>query len=531
MIETAGGGDRIRTCRPEAALPGEWRSAALEGMNPDTIMSIRPNPQGPSRPLKRRSLTARSHELRGLLARVTAASCLLLAAGPAAAERIPAFPGAEGFGAHSKGGRGGRVLHVTNLNDKGEGSLRWAVGQEGPRTVVFEVSGTIELAGSLSLREPFITIAGQTAPGDGICLRGGTLGIGTHDVVVRYLRCRLGEQGDGGDAISIGRGRNIVVDHCSASWSKDEVLSASTKLPTLTDVTVQWCFITEALNPKDHGYGSLIRGTGGARYSFLHNLYAHNRGRNPRPGNYDSNPHDKDPDGLLLDFRNNVIYNWGGGHAGYNADKESVTRLNYVGNSLVPGPDSRDNGIAYSTGSSHNRAFFDDTMYDGRRITDDWSVVRFDPDWDRETIRRYKQDKPFEAGPVLTESPREAHERVLATGGASLPRRDAVDRRVVGSVREKTGGIIDHPSEVGGWPELKGAKAPADADRDGMPDAWEAAHGLDPADGGDHAADPDEDGYTNLEECLNRTDPREFVDYTKLENNVCRLHESTPNAK
>lgn len=436
-----------------------------------------------------------------------------------------AFPGAEGFGAHAKGGRGGRVIHVTNLDDRGEGSLRWAIDQEGPRTVVFEVSGTIELRGGLSIRKPFITIAGQSAPGDGICLRGASFGIATHDVVVRYLRCRLGGEGRGGDAISIGSGKDIIVDHCSASWSKDEVLSASTASPTLSDVTVQWCFITEALNPKDHGFGSLIRGTGGARYSFLHNLYAHNRGRNPRPGNYDSNPHDQDPEGLLLDFRNNVIYNWGGGHAGYNADKRSVTKLNYVGNYLVPGPDSKDNGIAYSTGSRFNRAFFDDNMFGGRRVRDDWSVVRFSSDWDRRQIRDYQQNRPFETGPVLTDPPREAFERVLAVGGASLPRRDAVDRRVVESVEQGDGGIIRDESEVGGWPELRGAEAPADGDRDGMADEWELAHGLDPADDADHAADPDKDGYTNLEEYLNRTDPRKYVDYSRIENNVSSLRE------
>ncbi len=163
---------------------------------------------------------------------------------------VPAFPGAEGFGAYSQGGRGGKVLQVTNLDDEGEGSLRWAVEQEGRRTIVFEVSGTIQLKDRLTIRNPFVTIAGQTAPGDGICLKGATQGIAAHDVIVRYIRVRLGEGGDGGDAISIGRGEDIILDHCSASWSTDEVLSASTRNPTLNRVTVQWCFITEALNPE-----------------------------------------------------------------------------------------------------------------------------------------------------------------------------------------------------------------------------------------------------------------------------------------
>ena len=143
------------------------------------------------------------------------------------------------------------------------------------------------------------------------------------------------------------------------------MLSCSTGEPRLSDVTVQWCFITEALNPKNHSFGSLIRGCHGARYSYHHNLYAHNRNRNPRPGNYDDrNPHEQDPNGLLLDFRNNVIYNWIGTYAGYNADKDSVTKLNYVGNYVVPGPNSKPTGIAYQEGSPYNKGYFAGNYYD-----------------------------------------------------------------------------------------------------------------------------------------------------------------------
>ena len=320
------------------------------------------------------------------------------------AEDLLAFPGAEGFGAYSKGGRGGKVLHVTTLDDSGEGSLRWAVDQEGPRTVVFDVSGNITLEDRLDIENPFITIAGQTAPGDGICLRRETLLVATHDVVIRYLRVRLGEgmhgQGSlqGKDAISISAGKDVIVDHCSGSWSLDEVLSSSTREPTLSNLTVQWCFITESLNPSNHGYGSLIRGTGGARYSYINNLYAHHRGRSPRPGNYNSNPHTEDPEGLLLDFRNNVIYNWKGGHAGYNSDDVSVTRLNYIGNYLVPGADSENNGIAYSTGSPYNRSYFAGNYYDGKQPEDQWKLVRFRETWTEAHIRDFKQPAPFETG-------------------------------------------------------------------------------------------------------------------------------------
>lgn len=417
-------------------------------------------------------------------------------------QKLKAFPTAEGFGAYAKGGRGGRVLHITNLNDEGNGSLRWAIEQEGPRTVVFEVSGTITLEDDLPIDNPYITIAGQTAPGDGIAIRDGSLEIETHDVVIRYIRSRLGDRGDRGDAISIGSGHDIIVDHCSASWSTDEVLSVSTDEPDLTDVTVQWCFITEALNPENHGFGSLIRGTGGARYSFHHNLYAHNHGRNPRPGNYDSNPHDEDPEGLLLDFRNNVLYNWGGAHAGYNADSESVTRLNYAGNFLIPGSNSENNGIAYETGSPFNKAYFNDNYYDLEKPEDPWELVNFDNDWSQQQIEAYKQNQPFSTGPIETDVPREAFEGVLSLGGASLPNRDAVDTRVVNDVRNRTGTIIDSQNEVGGWPELKSSPAPTDTDRDGMPESWEKKQGLD----SDDAADRNkiaEDGYTMLEKYLN----------------------------
>ena len=437
-------------------------------------------------------------ELRAFLTTLTAIATVASAADPQLA-----FPGAEGFGAYAAGGRGGTVYHVTTLEDSSEpGSLRHAVDAEGPRTVVFDVSGTIQLKDHLRIRNPFITIAGQTAPGDGICLRDATLKVQGEDVIVRFLRIRLGDVGKGGDAVSIESGKRIILDHCSASWSLDEVLSSSTKKPVLTDVTVQWCFITEALNPKDHGYGSLIRGTGGARYTYHHNLYAHNRGRNPRPGNYNTNPHDKDPSGLLLDFRNNVIYNFAGSHAGYNADKVSVTRLNYVGNALIPGGSTSDDWQAYQIGSPYNRAYFADTLMDGKLREDNWSVVNFKK-WSPEEIATYKQTQSFQAAPIETDDPRTATTRVLQFGGASLPKRDPVDTRVVDSVRKTSGKIIKSQSEIGGWPELKSTTAPDDSDGDGMPDTWETDHELDPNDAADGNADSNDDGYTNLEEYLN----------------------------
>ncbi len=418
-------------------------------------------------------------------------------------KQLLAFPGAEGFGAYAKGGRGGEVYRVTTLEDQGSGSLRWAVEQEGPRTIVFDISGTIVLENTLRIQNPSITIAGQTAPGDGICLKDDSLVIETHDVIVRYLRCRLGDQGDEGDAISISKGKNIILDHCSASWSTDETLSASTGDPSLTQVTVQWCFITEALNPDNHGFGSLIRGTGGAQYSFHHNLYAHNRGRNPRPGNYDHNPHEEDPEGLLLDFRNNVIYNWGGSYAGYNSDEQSVTRLNYVGNFLIPGVNSKNNGKAYRTGSLYNRSFFEGNVYDFNIPDNQWDLVIFDEDWTGKQVKNYKQNRPFETGPIQEEDAWTAFHRIMASGGASLPTRDAVDRRIIDNIQQRTGKIINSQEEVGGWPPLDTLPPPFDTDKDGMPDAWEKNHGFNPQNPEDRNGDQDHDGYTNLEQYLN----------------------------
>jgi len=452
----------------------------------------------------------KSNATRSSASTVRACLLLFLASGISQAQLLPAFPGAEGFGAFARGGRGGRVYEVTHLGDSGPGSLRDAVEAEGPRIVVFRVSGTIALESNLTIRNPYITVAGQTAPGDGVCLRDASLGISADHVVIRFLRCRLGDRGRGGDAIGIGSGRHIILDHCSASWSLDEVLSSSTSLPGLSDITVQWCFITEALNPENHGFGSLIRGCHGARYSYHHNLYAHNRGRNPRPGNYDDpNPHDQDPDGLLLDFRNNVIYNWGGDAAGYNSDGsngvDSITRMNFVGNYYQSGADS-DGTLAFSERTPSAQAYFAGNAMN-RIIPDDpWSLVSFHGFSD-EALAAYQQATPIDVAPVITDDALTAYERVLAEAGATLPARDSVDERIVNGVRYGTGRIINDEDDVRGWPPLASGRIPRDADRDGMPDQWERRHGLSSSDPDDRNADHDQDGYTNLEEYLNGTLP------------------------
>lgn len=417
--------------------------------------------------------------------------------------QVPAFPGAEGFGAFTVGGRGGRVIKVTNLDDDGPGSLRAALRAEGPRTVVFDVGGIITLEREMVVKNGHLTIAGQTAPGDGITIRNHGLVIKADEVIVRYIRSRPGSgAGVETDAISVGAGHGVIIDHCSTSWATDETLTVSPsgkeRLRPIDRVTVQWSIISESLNDSvhskgKHGYGSLVRGSAGARYSFHHNLWAHHLARMPRPGNYVSTV--DDPEGPLFDFRNNVFYNWGGASSGYNVDIESRSRYNFVSNWYQRGPDSS-KSLAFDESNPLANSHFSGNFMNGELPTDPWSLVRF------EDGRRASSDAPFPTAAVETQSADTAFEAVLDNAGASLVR-DAVDRRVVGHVRDGSGGLIDDVSDVGGWPEYRGGTAPADRDGDGMPDNWESDRGLDPDDPDDGAADADGDGYTNLEEYLN----------------------------
>lgn len=431
---------------------------------------------------------------------------------PETAVSVPAFPGAEGFGAQSIGGRGGKVLFVTNLNDSGPGSLREAVEINGPRTVIFRVSGTVALKSAIAIKEPYITIAGQTAPGDGICLKNHALVIAADHVIVRHIRCRPGDNAKAeSDSLSVSSGHNIIVDHCSASWSVDETLSASSR-GRLGNVTVQWCIISESLHDSihhkgPHGYGSLIRGSFSNGYTYHHNLYAHHHARLPRPGNYIDRS--EDPIGFVLDFRNNVIYNWAGRAAGYNADgsngTNSITKMNFVGNYYKTGINST-GSLAFSESTHSARAFFSGNCMNGSYPDDPWSLVSFSKFSDKEK-KAYKQSSPIPVPAVKTDDAITSYEKVLAEAGAMLPKRDAVDTRVVSEVRNGTGKIINDEEQVGGWPELKSTKPPQDSDRDGMPDDWERQFGFDSDDPADGNRDSDEDGYTNLEEYLNSTKP------------------------
>ena len=429
---------------------------------------------------------------------------------PETAVSVPAFPGAEGFGAQSIGGRGGKVLFVTNLDDSGPGSLREAVKADGPRTVIFRVSGTVALKSAIVINKSYITIAGQIAPGDGMCLKNHTLVIAADHVIVRYIRCRPGDNAKAeSDSLLVSSGRDIIVDHCSASWSVDETLSASSR-GRLGNVTVQWCIISESLHDSihhkgPHGYGSLIRGSFGNGYTYHHNLYAHHHARLPRPGNYIDRS--LDPEGFILDFRNNVIYNWAGRAAGYNADgsngTNSITKMNFAGNYYKAGINSTGN-FAFSESTTSARAWFSGNCMNGSYPDDPWSLVSFSKFSD-EDMEAYKQSNPIPVPAVKTDDAITAYNRVLTEAGALLPKRDAVDIRIVNEVKNGTGKIINDEQQVGGWPELKSAEPPKDSDKDGMPDTWEKQHGFDPDNPADGNADAD--GYTNLEEYLNSTKP------------------------
>lgn len=440
-------------------------------------------------------------------------------AAPAAAEPagLPAFPGAEGFGSTTPGGRGGRVILVTNLDDAGPGSLRAACDAEGPRLVLFRVAGTIALKQAIVVRNPYLTLAGQTAPGDGICLRDNPFEVATHDVVVRYLRSRLGDvTGVQQDCIDFYHGAsNSIFDHCSATWSIDECLSLS---GNDSNLTVQWCLIGESLNrskhPKGpHGYGSLSRANGPV--SWHHNLWVHNDARNPRLGdNYGRPPYP------TFDVRNNVIYDYGQTCSGLT---QGQLKVNYVANYIRPGPSSEAPTPIRVGGPSNLLYYIRDNVFEGHDDLTTDNTRFFDPAMIDGKRQVQTVTEPFPAPPVTTVPAPAALELVLASVGASLPVRDPVDARIVGEVRRHGGHIINSQTEVGGWPELKSEPPPVDSDNDGMPDAWESQHGLNPHDPADAAADNDHDGYTNLEEYLNGTDPNQFVNYRVPGNNVNTL--------
>ncbi|HEU4552329.1 MAG TPA: polysaccharide lyase [Chitinophaga sp.] len=453
--------------------------------------------------------------------------------------KIPAFPGAQGGGAYSFGGRGGKVYVVTSLADSGPGTLREACEQGGARTVVFNVAGIIHLKSPISIRAPYITIAGQTAPGDGVCVAGESVWIDTHDVVIRYMRFRRGatEVTRRDDALGGNGVGNIIIDHVSASWGLDENMSMyrhvydkgdgskPEKLPTV-NVTIQNSIFSEALDTYNHAFGSTI---GGLNSTFMRNLWCSNISRNPSVGMYGD-----------FGFVNNVIFNWWNRSAD-GGDHRSL--FNFINNYYKPGPITpldkpighrilKPEGNRDKTDPNHyGKAYVAGNIVEGNETVtkDNWAggvQIGDMPDAGPYT-KDIRVNEPFPMAKFPIMSAKDAYGYVLEHAGATLPKRDAVDKRIARQV--KTGkifytgagpdvsskfikwrlpadsykqGIITHPDQVGGYPEYKGTPY-KDSDNDGMPDSWETKHHLNPRSAADAAADRNNDGYTNIEEFLN----------------------------
>ncbi len=434
---------------------------------------------------------------------------------------ILAFPGAEGYGKHTVGGRGGRVIKVTNLNDSGPGSLRDAVESKGARIVTFDVDGTIELRSPLRINNDSITIAGQTSPGEGICLKDYPLSINASEVIVRYIRVRPGDRYRlDSDGIGGGRygQRNVILDHCSVSWSIDECLS----IYKTENLTVQWCLVAHSLNTSvhtkgSHGFGGIW---GGYKATFHHNLLANHASRNPRFSSVDGTK--------WVDFRNNAVYNWGfktaygGGHHG---------EINMVANYYKPGPASEHTRLLDVADDGTGRYYLSGNVMEGdNEVTADNS--RGVSDRPGKPYMRHRRsaspssgispsampqpgetavsclvDAPFPYDAIAEDTPAVAFNRVLDNAGCSFAR-DSYDSDIIRQVREGKGengrnGIIDSPDDVGGWPTLRKGTPQPDNDGDGMPDQWETSHRLDPNDPSDATAHTLDPAYTNIEVYIN----------------------------
>ena len=461
---------------------------------------------------------------------------------------ILAFPGAEGGGAYSFGGRGGKVYVVTNLNDSGPGSLREACEQGGARIVVFNVAGIIRLNSPITIRAPYITIAGQSAPGDGVCIAGESIWINTHDVVIRYMRFRRGETDvlRRDDAIGGNGVGNIIIDHVSASWGLDENMSMyrhvydkgdgskPKKLPTV-NVTIQNSIFSEALDTYNHSFGSTI---GGLNSTFMRNLWANNISRNPSIGMYGD-----------FGFVNNVVFNWWNRSAD-GGDNNSL--YNFINNYYKPGPITpKDRPIGHrilkpeSGRSPDKKTLYGKVYVNGNIVEGNERVTKNNWDGgvqieDMPNAGRYtdsiRVNQPLPMAKVTIIPATDAYEYVLKNVGASLPKRDPVDTRIIETVKTgkifykedgKTGvgkeyikrrlpedsykkGIITDISQVGGYPEYKGTPY-KDADNDGMPDSWETKKGLNPKSAADASLDRNKDGYSNIEEYLNSLVPLSTV--------------------
>ena len=491
---------------------------------------------------------------------------------------IPAFPGAEGGGMYTQGGRGGKVLTVTNLNDSGEGSFRWACEQGGARIIVFNVSGIIRLETPIIVRAPYITIAGQTAPGDGICIAGQSFQIDTHDVIIRHMRFRRGEtmswhreDSFGGNPVG-----NIMIDHCSCTWGLDENISfyrhmydpsegfyqaRSEKLPSV-NVTIQNTISAKALDTYNHSFGSTL---GGENASFMRNLWSSNVGRNPSVG-WNG----------VFNFVNNILFNW---HLRTVDGGDYTAMFNMINNYYKPGPATPKGSpvshriVKPETGRSkhpykqYGRVYAHGNIMEGSpEVTEDnWNggIQVEDHHNAGEYTQQIRANQPFPMPYVRIMSANEAYNYVLNNVGATVPCRDKVDQIIVEEVRtgeiyyekklkkenpygntwglaEKSQkpdgtfryrrfdndsyklGIITDPSQMGGYPEYKGEPR-LDTDKDGMPDEWEQANGLNPNDASDANGDCTGDGYTNIEKYINGISTEHYTNWHDLNNNYDTL--------
>lgn len=468
---------------------------------------------------------------------------------------IPAFPGAEGGGAYTPGGRGGKVIVVTSLADEGPGTFREACETGGARIIVFNVSGVIRLSSPIHLRAPYVTIAGQTAPGDGVCLTGASFLIDTHDVVIRHMRFRRGAQDVAfrDDAIGGNPVGNIMIDHCSASWGLDENMSIyrhvynrdetghGLKLPTV-NITIQNSVFSEAMDTYNHAFGGTI---GGHNCMFARNLFASNISRNCSVGMNEG-----------FNFVNNVTFNW------WNRSVDggdNTSLFNIINNYFKPGPitpldkpisyrilkpeSGRDKSKALSFGKAYVNG---NIVYGNKKVTkDNWNggVQLADDVKEEEFLSKIRVNEPFPMPHVTIMPAQKAYNFVMENVGANFPKRDAVDARIVKSVQTGKAiyvenapefvspyikrrlpadsykqGIITDIRQVGGLPEYKGTPV-KDSDNDGMPDAWEIKNGLNPHDPSDATLDCNGDGYTNIEKYINGIDTKKKVDWKDVKNN------------
>ncbi|WP_436489577.1 pectate lyase [Chitinophaga sp. ARDCPP14] len=443
-------------------------------------------------------------------------------------EALPAFPGAEGYGKYATGGRGGKVVEVTNLNDAGPGSFRQAFLEypDDPITIVFRVGGIIELHSAIKVQRSNITVAGQTAPGNGICLKGHSLIMngaralskgGNHgNIIIRYLRSRPGATlSTGVYGFDMENCHNVIIDHCSFSWANEECAA----LYDTKYTTVQWCIVSEGLYNAGHAKGVRSYGGvwGGQYASYHHNLIAHQNSRTVRFNG--ARAHDTT---ALVDYRNNVIYNWGSAGACYGGEVEipgGKSTVNIINNYYKPGPATAATRKFVEASYTAAKALGIGKWYVAGNIMEGSTGMTADnwlgtdlakiPEANRGEAR---SAAPFPVTAVLPlQSAKDAYNAVLAKAGATRPQRDAVDARIVKETRTATAsgagssgkpGIIDLPAAVGGWPAYTGAEAPADTDHDGMPDEWEKKNGSDPGNPDDRNV-VNKKGYTRLEMYLN----------------------------